>query len=304
MIKIDYIKEYLVLAETLSFSRTAELTYITQPALSRHIAAIEEEMGGTLFDRTTHSVALTPAGEAVRYQFQAIMQSYRTAQEQTELLSAGKSGVLMLDSPYYWTEEFAEPVILALEERNPGIDVRVRSVQPLVGISDVLEGECDIVLCIETTHITSDVRRVPFAREPLDVAMLDDHPLAGRTSLRLDDLKGERFVTIVMDTSDYGNYNTFVLDLLDRHGIHPDQFSYTEQVDTLGLTLRKKGGVSVMTSGVRHMDRSYLRFIPLEDEDAFVPMCLYYRVDNTNPLIPKYVQIACEIGGSLGARAA
>ncbi len=65
MIKLNYIQEYILLAETLNFSKTAEMSYITQPALSRHILVLEEEMGTKLLLRTTRNVQLTPAGEMV-----------------------------------------------------------------------------------------------------------------------------------------------------------------------------------------------------------------------------------------------
>ena len=62
MIKISYLREFVLLAETLNFSKTAEKSYITQPALSRHLALLEDEMGATLMERTTRKVSLTPAG--------------------------------------------------------------------------------------------------------------------------------------------------------------------------------------------------------------------------------------------------
>ena len=65
MIKLNYIQEYILLAETLNFSKTAEMSYITQPALSRHILVLEEEMGTKLLLRTTRNVQMTPAGEMV-----------------------------------------------------------------------------------------------------------------------------------------------------------------------------------------------------------------------------------------------
>lgn len=49
MIKISYLREFVLLAETLNFSKTAEKSYITQPALSRHLALLEDEMGANAY---------------------------------------------------------------------------------------------------------------------------------------------------------------------------------------------------------------------------------------------------------------
>ena len=62
-LKIKYLEEFVVLANCLNFSQTAQQLYMTQPVLSRHISALEQELGVKLFRRTTQSVALTQAGE-------------------------------------------------------------------------------------------------------------------------------------------------------------------------------------------------------------------------------------------------
>lgn len=61
--ELTWFEDYLALAETLNFSRAAEERHVTQPAFSRRIRALENWVGAALFSRTTHGVALTPAGE-------------------------------------------------------------------------------------------------------------------------------------------------------------------------------------------------------------------------------------------------
>ena len=300
MVRLDYIEEFLLLAENLNFSKTADELYIAQSALSRHIAALEEEMGAKLFERDTRNVSLTPAGEVARRQFQSMMQSYQLAKEQIALVSKGKSGVLALNSPYYWTEDFAEPIVKAFLEQNPSCDVLVRSVQPAGGFSDMMQGEGDIVISLETQEIGDEVRRVPFATERMVVAMLAENPLSERESLRLEDLRDECFVGLSPEFTGGSELSLLSSKRLQARGIVPQRIVHTQQVDTIGLTLQQCGGVCVVPAGIRHMDRSYLRFVPLDDEDCTLTMCLYYRVDNENPLIPGFVQAAREVGETLG----
>ena len=61
--ELIWLEDYLALSETLNFSRAAEARHVTQPAFSRRIRALEGWIGAPLFTRTTHGVALTPAGE-------------------------------------------------------------------------------------------------------------------------------------------------------------------------------------------------------------------------------------------------
>lgn len=294
MIKLSYLNEFVTLAETLNFSKTAEMSFVTQPALSRHIAVLEEEMGTKLFARTTRSVALTPAGKAVYEEFRQMLQSFHAAREAADYLSTGKTGILKISSPYYWTEDFTEPVVRRFLAQYPMCEVRIGSCQPVDGLRDMREGESDLAIGVSLSDIESDIRRVPFASERLSVVCLREHPLTAVQSLSLEAVRGNALVSLGLGTKDFEGYNAFLLRLLAARGIHPHGLIYTQQIDTLGLTLQKTGGVAIMPYGVRHMDRSYLSFIPLEDEDCVMPMCLYYRTDNGNPLIPRYVQTAKE----------
>ena len=137
-LKLNYIREFVTLAETLNFSKAAEKLFLAQPALSRHIAIIEEKMGGRLFQRNTRNVSLTPAGEAVYNAFTEILRQYDGAREQVSLLSSGQSGVLSISSPYYWTSDYTEPVVERFNEEFPQCAVKVYSCQPAEGFDNLL----------------------------------------------------------------------------------------------------------------------------------------------------------------------
>ena len=74
---LDWLEDFLTLAETGNFSRAAEVRAIAQPALSRHIRSLEEWVGVDLVDRTAHPVELTAAGK----KFQPLIQGALSALE-------------------------------------------------------------------------------------------------------------------------------------------------------------------------------------------------------------------------------
>src|SRR4051812_43001117 len=81
--ELIWLEDYLALAETLNFSRAAELRHVTQPAFSRRIRALEQWIGATLFDRTTHGVALTPAGEHFHNQAEVLTRALNQLRRDT-----------------------------------------------------------------------------------------------------------------------------------------------------------------------------------------------------------------------------
>lgn len=292
MIKIDYIEEYLILADTLNFSRAAEIAYVTQPGLSRHIAEIEEEMGTKLFERSTRHVWLTPAGEAVRDQFKNIMSSYRYAKELAAKLSTDSSELLTINGAYFWDEDYTEPIIAAFREKHPDSSVRIQTLEPDDGYKAMCEGRGDITLDCEKLGIDPVVRCVPFAKEKLAAAVCKDNPLSGRKSVKLEELADSTFVLQELDMTDYGNYNTFTLELLAKRGIHPEELHYAENVTGIGIEMQRCDGVAILPYGARTALRTYLDIIPIEDDDCRLTMCLYYRTDNDNAMIPEYVNVA------------
>ena len=290
MIKISYIQEFVMLVDTLNFSRAAELTHITQPALSRHIAVLEEEVGAKLLVRDTRNVRLTSAGEAVYKHFCDILFSFKEAKDQAVSLSTGKVGILKVSSPYYWTEDFTEPIVLQMLQEYPKCDIRVISCQPHEGMQDILEGRSDVLISYYVDNLYSSIRRVAFAKEKLSVVLHITHPLAQHACIKMEDLKNNSFIFTKSDDDETKHATMYILKLLEARGIKPKHMHYTQQVDTVGMTIKSTGGISILPYCVRHMNRSYIKVIPLEDTDCEIAMCMYYRTDNDNAIIPQFVQ--------------
>lgn len=299
MLKLNYIAEYVTLAETLNFSKTAERMYITQPALSRHISVIEEEMGAMLFERDTKNVHITPAGQAVCDSFRSILGTYKQAQEQAALLSSGKSGVLKISSPYYWAEDYVDPVILAFSKAYPLVDIKVYSCQPPEAYYNVCNNQTDIAMLHGLKDIDEYIRKYSFTTEKNACIMSADHPLASRSSLKLEELYDESFIILDTDkvygTDTYSAAAESLQKLTSKRGFVPKKVLLTQQVDTVGMTISQTGGVSILPYGLRNMNRNYIKTIPLEDADCEINMCFYYRTDNPNPAIQLFMQCVKDV---------
>lgn len=76
--KLDTMQEFLLLSVNRNFSKTAEELYMAQSALSRHVAALEQELGVQLIHRTHNTFELTHAGEIVAQEFKRMLDGYQT----------------------------------------------------------------------------------------------------------------------------------------------------------------------------------------------------------------------------------
>ena len=295
MIKLNYIQEFVELAESLNFSKAAEKMFVTQPVLSRHMAKLEEDMGCKLLERSTRQVSLTAAGIAASESFRVMLMEYQALKEKTAFLSSGKTGQIKISSPYYLTEDFVEPIVTEYIKEYPLSEVTILSCQPAEGLQSLMNGECDIFISLFTEDINEILMRVPFAEEQLSVICLKDHPLAMYEVLTYEDLKAIpnlKLISFGPKIEPYTKVDRDILKVLAKHGIYINNFHYSQQVDTLGLEIQRTNGISILPYCLRNMNRSYLKTIPLSGDDTRIPMCIYYRADNKNHLIPKFVQLS------------
>ena len=91
-----WLEDYLALAETLNFSKAAEARNVTQPAFSRRIRSLEDWVGAALFTRTTHSVALTPAGEHFHNHAEVLTRALHQLRRDTLEVSGRGAGPLSI----------------------------------------------------------------------------------------------------------------------------------------------------------------------------------------------------------------
>ena len=90
------IEHFLKLAKTLNFRKTAEEIYIAQPALSRQIMALEEELGVVLFDRNKRNVTLTEAGVYFREECERILEDFERVKQRTLQIYSGEGGEIKI----------------------------------------------------------------------------------------------------------------------------------------------------------------------------------------------------------------
>jgi len=155
--ELIWFEDYLALAQTLNFSRAAELRHVTQPAFSRRIRALETWVGAALFTRTTHGVALTPAGEHFHDQAEVLTRALHQLRRDTLEVSGRRARPLSIAATHALSFTFFPKWV----RRND----RVLALGNLNLISDSMEaceqmmlrGDAQFLLCHHHKNMSSRI---------------------------------------------------------------------------------------------------------------------------------------------------
>jgi DNA-binding transcriptional LysR family regulator len=184
------------LAEAQSFTKAADNEYVVQSALSQQLRKLEDELGVALFERTTRSVALTPAGEALLPLMHQVLAGVDQIKFDAQALSgtiAGRLTVGMMEVP---SESLDVAALMAtFHARYPEVSVTLRSGGSDLLIEAVRDRKLDVA--VVGSNVSTPTGRLAFTElftEPLVAVLPSSHELAGRRSVLLDQLAALPFI--------------------------------------------------------------------------------------------------------------
>lgn len=147
-VEMHQISYFLQVAQTLNVTRAAEELHVSQPALSRQIKLLEDELGTLLFERLPQGLKLTPAGLALLPHLAAILARIEQTAEIVRPFATGQKGRLVIGATPGLAVGFLPPVLAAYLRRFPEAEtvVQVRSTSAEL-LRQLHEGEIDLALC-------------------------------------------------------------------------------------------------------------------------------------------------------------
>ncbi len=287
--KLDYIREFLVLAECRNYTLAAQKLYITQPALSRHIAALEKDLGTRLFTRSPHYVELTTDGVRAKETFQTIITNYEHLYHTIQSGQKGISGNLKIGMLYYAVNRDFGNLLPDFREQYPGVKLDYYSGQPHQIYQKLLNNEIDIgAIPLADYDGSEHMIFYKIASHPAVAMISCNHPLADRGSLTLEDIKSESIVLLEEDTC----CTQSIKEALQRCGFTPEKTIMSSHIDTVPFTLMETGGIHINGSSFEIPGyQDMIRSIPINEPNLYFSVALAYRMDNYNPILPCILHI-------------
>ncbi|MBL1102660.1 LysR family transcriptional regulator [Streptomyces coffeae] len=192
---VQQLKLFLILAEELHFGRAAARLFMSQPAFSQQIRALERRLGLQLVERTTRVVELTPSGQALLPQARAVADAMASLRQAAEVQSREISGRLVIG---ILTAESAMPhtraIIDELHTRRPHLTIEMRSLNFVNQYEALARGEVDVAFLLPP--VPPGIGSQYLAEEPRIVCLPADDPLAAHDRITLDQLSAHTMPTM------------------------------------------------------------------------------------------------------------
>ncbi|MBP2643094.1 MAG: hypothetical protein H6Q67_981 [Firmicutes bacterium] len=286
----EQMKYFLCAAEQLNFTAAAERLYITQPSLSRQIAAMEKELEAQLFIRSNNTVRLTPAGKALYKGLSQLYPNYLTLVEEVKDVNSGIAG--QLNIALLEDQVLDNVLILAmgtLLKKFPNIDISISRRDFLSLYNGLIDGSVDIaVTLLYDEKPPSGMKSMQLSAQHFYLAISKKHPVAERKKINYQGIAQitetlplmmvslESFAPPMRQTlSSYLDSSRFVKKLPARHVQAVSSLPLYVSVG-LGFTLVNRDNILSIDPNVQ--------LIEIEDSDIIIKGLLW-KESNVNPVI-------------------
>lgn len=176
------LKTFLAIAETGSFSLAAERLYVTQPAISKRIQSLENELGAKLFDRVGRQTILTPAGEVFFNRAQSILQQLEDSQREIDNLSGEVTGTLQIGTSHHIGLHHLPPVLKRLHQQYPELILDIQFMDSEAAYREVLTGKLELGIITIPSLATQELNACIVWEDPLEFVVSKNHILASKLS--------------------------------------------------------------------------------------------------------------------------
>ncbi|MGW1004727.1 LysR substrate-binding domain-containing protein [Streptomyces sp. NPDC002520] len=288
--ELRHLTGFVAVAEELHFGRAAERLHMAQSPLSQQIRLLERDLGVRLFDRTTRSVRLTPAGRALLEPARHLLAEASAVRRTVQAAHLGEVGRVTVG--FAGASSYAALPVLtrAVTSELPGIELALVG-QTYTGeaLGRIAEGSLDL------GFVALPVRRGVSARlvrrERLVLAVPDSHPLADRTEVAFAELEREPFVTFPVARGSAVREAT--VQACHDAGFAPRIVQEAPDSYNLLALVGAGVGVAVVVESARSIHLEHVVFRRLAGDDVPVlPIALGWRTGNHSAALQAVLRVA------------
>jgi DNA-binding transcriptional LysR family regulator len=235
---------FLEVAETRSFSKAGIRLHLSQPAISKRIAALEMVLGTPLFDRVGRQIGLTDAGHTLLPYAREVLQQIEDGRRALSQLSGAVSGRLMIGTSHHIGLHRLPPVLRNFTQTYPDVDLDIHFLDSEDACTAVLQGKLELGIVTLPSQPIPNLRSQVVWQDPLAVVVAPGHPLAANPAQPPKLLDLAQHPAVLPDEHTYTH--RIVTAALEAHGVAPRIRLSTNYLETLKMLVAIGLGWSVL----------------------------------------------------------
>lgn len=291
-VELRHFRYFVAVAETLNYRRAAERLHVSQPALSKQIKDLENDLRAQLFVRNTGGVVLTPAGATFLDEARDVLERIELATEAVRATEAGRGGRLVVGSLGGVSAGFLAPALAEFRAQFPQVEVKLHEAPISAQLEALRTGVIQVALATgPDAAVLPGLESAEVLASRIAVAVAREHQLAARLAISLTDLAAETLVGV----SDGGprGHQQWMETIFAARGIRHRPIKTVNGLESLMALVAGGHGVSMLLPSMRARGDNTIMYRRIKDsgDDLVVHLMAVWRKGGSSQLARNFVEV-------------
>jgi DNA-binding transcriptional LysR family regulator len=262
--ELRHLRYFSAVGEALSFTKAAIQLRVAQPALSRQIQDLEEEIGVNLVRRGPRGVTLTPEGKLFLDEVRTLLKHAEESVLKVRAMAHGEYGELHIGYAPSPSVEILPPALAAFEKAAPGVKVVLHDLSGDELSAGLLDGSLDLtVMGQPAAAFAAGIEFEELQRYPFCVAVASEHPFSRMKSVSVGEIASEPL--IVLRRRDYSDFHRILDNVFSPRGVRPRIAVECDGASSLITEVEAGRGIALVSEIFQRIAGKRLIYRPLSN---------------------------------------
>jgi len=290
--ELRHLRYFIAVGQEENFSRAALKLHVSQPALSRQVRDLEDELGFLLLTRSAKSVRLTEAGRVFLIEASAVLERAEDAVKAARAIATGARGELHVGYAPSLTARFLPQALRAFQAQSPGVRVRLHDFSTEEMLAGLREGTLQMAFVVRLPAMLRGLRFEELARDSFYLAVAPKHPLAERRTVKLAEIAREPLITY--SRKDYPDAHENLAAMFAAIKSKPRIAEEHDSVSSLIAAVEAGNGVAIAPQSLACTAGPRLKLIPFSPAPPPLVVGAAWSKNGLTPAAERFLKCARE----------
>jgi LysR family transcriptional regulator, benzoate and cis,cis-muconate-responsive activator of ben and cat genes len=293
-VELRHLRYFVAVAEIENVSRATLTLHVSQPALSRQIRDLEEELGFSLLERTAKSVRLTEAGRAFLDDARILLENADKAVKKARAVASAEPSEIHVGYSPMPTAEILPKTLRAFQQAMPNVHVRSHDWTNKDILAGIRDGRLQLGLIVPPTKASAlhDMRYEELFQERVGVAVAPQHPFARRRAIPIAEVAAEPLIGLTRE--DYPNYYEFLSIIFAKVKQKPRVVEEHDSFSGIISAVEAGTGITISIDVLAHTFGNRVKLLQITPEPKPVSVGIVALKGRLSPAAEKFWECAKE----------